>query len=187
MSSGFGVALIDVLVELLEARAGEESNRDLSSPVASGPTPTGQQPILTPPPSGPTVALSVEAPTAIATATPTGAPTETPTVIATATPTVRPPAATVPPPTERSGETKVVAVVMVPGLNVRGGPDMTYPRLGYLGRGDVAEVVGFHPDSGWLQIIFEEAPEGKGWISGKQDYVTIVGALDAVPMVEALP
>ena len=64
---------------------------------------------------------------------------------------------------------------------------MAYPSLGYLKRGDEAEVVGFHPDSGWLQIIFEEAPEGKGWISGKGDYVTIVGSLEAVPVVEASP
>ncbi len=88
-------------------------------------------------------------------------------------------------PTGGPAEAKVMVVVRVRGLNVRSGPGLAYPILGHLGSGDEAEVVGFHPDSGWLQIVFEEGPGGQGWISGKEAYVTIVGSLDAVPVVEA--
>lgn len=194
MSSGFGTALMDMLINLLESRAGKESIRVLPSPVASLPAPTVQKPNLISPPAEQMLTPSAEKPTATATPTvtppPTERPTETPT--ATATPTFEPPATPVPSPTaqmlaERPAEAKVVAVIVASGLNVRNGPDVAYPILGHLGRGDVAEVVGFHPDSGWLQITFEEAPEGKGWVSGKKDYVTIIGSLDEVPVVEAPP
>ncbi|MGQ9626612.1 MAG: SH3 domain-containing protein [Anaerolineae bacterium] len=189
MSSGFGTALMDMLINMLESRAGKESSRVLPSPVASLPAPTVQKPSLIPP-AGQTVIPSAETPTATATPTATPSSTETPT--ATATPTFEPPATPVPSPTpqmlaERQAEAKVVVVVTARGLNVRSGPDIAYPNLGYLKSGEQAEVLGFHPDSGWLQIAFEEAPEGKGWVSGKKDYVTIIGSLDEVPVVEAPP
>ncbi len=191
MSSGFGLALMDRLIEVLEARAGQEAeavtpklaSSSPSSPPASRPTPTvtlaAQTPTATPTPT--------VSPSATATPAPTQAPTERPTVIVAATPTIMPPATATPAPTEGPSEAKVTALVVARGLNVRSGPDTAYPGLGHLRKGDEAEVIGFHPDSGWLQIVFEEAPLGRGWISGKAAYVTVTGSLDALPVVEVPP
>lgn len=65
-------------------------------------------------------------------------------------------------------------------LNVRQGPGVEYPVLGYLPAGQWAVVTGINTDGSWLQIVFAAAPGGRGWVSRR--YV-MVGDLTGVPQV----
>ncbi len=77
------------------------------------------------------------------------------------------------------------AEVTVSELNVRGGPGVAYPIHGYLKEGDVVNVVGVDPVSGWLQIAYPGTSDGVAWISGHELYVQIEGSLSVVPEVAA--
>lgn len=107
----------------------------------------------------------------------------TSTLVATMTPTTRlsPRATDVYVPAGQSVLTTTV------DLNVRQGPGVEYPVLGYLPAGRSAAVTGVNADRSWLQIVFATAPGGRGWVSRR--YV-VVGDLTGVPQVSvpvALP
>ncbi len=90
-------------------------------------------------------------------------------------------------PTPTAAPAKAWAEVTVRGLRVRTGPGIEYPPLGALKQGDTVDIVGREAASGWLQIVYDQAADGVGWISGKEPYVEIKGSLEDVPNVEAAP
>jgi uncharacterized protein YraI len=50
-------------------------------------------------------------------------------------------------------------------LNVRSGPGTDFNSLGTLNPQDVVGLIGKDPNGVWLQINFENGPEGKGWVN----------------------
>jgi N-acetylmuramoyl-L-alanine amidase len=50
-------------------------------------------------------------------------------------------------------------------LNVRSGPGTGFNSLGTLNPQDVVGLIGKDPNGAWLQINYENGPEGKGWIN----------------------
>jgi TolB protein len=64
------------------------------------------------------------------------------------------------------------AEVISAGLNVRNGPGIEYPVIGYLNQGESVPVLEIDPDSGWLRVqVADDA--GTGWISGVPEYVSL--------------
>lgn len=67
------------------------------------------------------------------------------------------------------------AVRILVDLNVRGGPGVQFPRVGFLLGGDTAAVIGRDPNSGWWQI--QCPPESSGaecWVSGGSQYTRLL-------------
>lgn len=50
-------------------------------------------------------------------------------------------------------------------VNVRYGPGPNFDRLGVVQAGDQLRIVGYHTQFPWVQIAFDGAPEGVGWIA----------------------
>ncbi len=73
-------------------------------------------------------------------------------------------------PTPSSGLT---VEVLANRLNVRAGPNVGFPTVGYLDKGQELPVLQRDAESGWLQIPFAEGPEGKGWITNREPYVRL--------------
>lgn len=96
------------------------------APVAAAPTDT-PAPTATPAPSS----------------TPTPEPTATPTAVPTDTPTPEPTDTPIPLPQ---------AEVIVDTLNLRGGPDTTYPVLGKATKGEKLPVLARNHDDSWLEV-----------------------------------
>src|SRR3989304_6324419 len=67
-------------------------------------------------------------------------------------------------------------------VRVRSGPDVDYPQVGRLYRGETAPVVGKNEDASWWQIEYAGAEDGLGWVTA--EFVTLVGDAAAVPVVE---
>ena len=91
------------------------------------------------------------------------------------------------PVTQVNAEDGVWAEVKATSLNVREGPGVSFPTVGALSSGSKAEVLGIHPETGWLQIVYREGPDGKGWISGSDKYVTVHGSLADVLQIVDVP
>jgi PKD repeat protein/uncharacterized protein YgiM (DUF1202 family) len=106
-------------------------------------------------------------------------PTETP--VAPGEPTATPTDEGDPVATPEPGQPVVTATT---NLNIRGGPGIAYPVLGFLRAGQRAEVTGISADAGWWQIKFPGAGDGHGWLSAK--YVTAQNTSN-VPVVQAPP
>lgn len=153
---------------------------------------TGCGGLATPPP--PTVTRvptrtpvpEAEVPPATSSPTPTPQPAVTPTPIPepTATPTAAPTATPSPPPTATPTPAPPQAVVREGPLNVRTGPDTTYPRIGQLKEGTEVEITGRNEEGTWWQIAYEEGEGGRAWIAA--EYVQTRGEM-AVEVVEAPP
>jgi WD40 repeat protein len=128
---------------------------------------------------------------AVAAATPTASPTPrppTPTPTLVPTPTPLPPTST-PTSTAEALADEAASVpqaeVVVSALNVREGPGVGYPVIGVAWGGDTLDVTGVNLTGDWLQVL--TADGNPGWISGKPAYTRVVGSLDGVAVVEALP
>ncbi len=81
----------------------------------------------------------------------------------------------------------VWAEIKVPSLNVREGPGVSFSAIGVLLEGAKVGVLGVHSATGWLQVEFADGPDGKGWITGQDRYVTISGSLKDVPQIVDVP
>ncbi len=67
------------------------------------------------------------------------------------------------------------AVRILVDLNVRGGPGVQFPRVGFLLGGDVAAVIGRDPNSGWWQIRCPpEVNAPQCWVSGGSQYTRLL-------------
>jgi len=51
-----------------------------------------------------------------------------------------------------------------PQINVRSGPNTTYPEVGVLVAGQQVVAVGRTPGGDWIQIVYPGVPEGVAWI-----------------------
>jgi uncharacterized protein YraI len=67
-------------------------------------------------------------------------------------------------------------------VNVRGEPSTASAPLGMIGPNSKVLVIGKDPSGNWFQIIFAEAPDGKGWLTAQ--YVDVKD-LDTVPVAGA--
>lgn len=63
-------------------------------------------------------------------------------------------------------------------LNVRGGPGVQFPRVGFLLGGDTVTAIGRDPASGWWQIqCSPEIDASECWVSGGAQYTRLLGEL----------
>ena len=77
------------------------------------------------------------------------------------------------------------AEIVISSLNMREGPGTDYAIAGAASAGDTFEIIGIDPATGWLQVA--DARGDACWISGNSKYVRVVGTLDDVPAVQAVP
>ena len=65
-------------------------------------------------------------------------------------------------------------------VNVRSDPSTASTLLGMLGPSTKVQIIGKDPSGNWVQIIFPQIPNGKGWLTVQ--YVN-VKVLDAIPVI----
>jgi PKD repeat protein/uncharacterized protein YraI len=106
----------------------------------------------------------------------TGTPTEEISATSTATPLPEIPMAAPAPETPTA--------TAITDLNVRSGPGIVYTVLGVLRTGQSAEITGISANSGWWQIQYSGAADGRGWVSAP--YVT-AKSTGNLPVVQAPP
>lgn len=70
------------------------------------------------------------------------------------------------------------------GLNIRSGPGVNFPVIGFARDGDKGEIVGRSADGRWWAAAVPSAPGGVGWVSA--DFV-IVSNTENVPVIEVAP
>ncbi|MDX1416888.1 MAG: META domain-containing protein, partial [Candidatus Promineifilaceae bacterium] len=70
------------------------------------------------------------------------------------------------------------------GLNIRSGPGVNFPIIGFAQNGDEGEIVGRSTDSRWWAVAVPSAADGIGWVSA--DFV-IVRDVEDVPVIEVAP
>jgi len=59
----------------------------------------------------------------------------------------------------------ITVITTEPQINVRTGPgSIAYPIVGTLLQGQTAPALGRSPGGDWIQIQFDSAPTGKGWV-----------------------
>lgn len=127
-------------------------------------------------------ATSTPTPTQTPTATPTTTPTSTPTSTASYTPTPTPTRT----PTQTATSTgEVVAYVKVGyRINVRSGPDQSYPSIASVGPETRMVVLGYNEDRTWVYVRLPDDEVGstiEGWVAKR--LVTIIGGTASLPIV----
>ncbi len=70
------------------------------------------------------------------------------------------------------------------GLNIRSGPGVNFPVIGFAEDGDEGEIVGRSADNRWWAAAVSSAPDGIGWVSA--DFV-IASNTENVPVLEVEP
>jgi len=70
------------------------------------------------------------------------------------------------------------------GLNIRSGPGVNFPVIGFARDGDEGEIVGRSADNRWWAAAVPSAPGGVGWASA--DFVIATNA-ENVPVIEVAP
>lgn len=70
------------------------------------------------------------------------------------------------------------------GLNIRSGPGVNFPVIGFARDGDEGEIVGRSADNRWWAAAIPTAPGGIGWASA--DFVIATNA-ENVPVIEVAP
>ncbi len=70
------------------------------------------------------------------------------------------------------------------GLNIRSGPGVNFPVIGFARDGDEGEIVGRSADNRWWAAAVPSAPDGIGWASA--DFVIATNA-ENVPVIEVAP
>ena len=65
---------------------------------------------------------------------------------------------------------------------MRGEPSTASSALGMIGPNTKVQVIGKDPSGNWVQIVFAQAPTGKGWVTAQ--YVTVKD-MNTVPVVGA--
>jgi hypothetical protein len=84
-----------------------------------------------------------------------------------------------------AGGTAFITVTYIEPINVRSGPgSFDYPVVGSLPVGATAVAIGRSPAGEWIQIVFSDAPRGKGWVYAPNVSLSPGGLL---PIVEPPP
>jgi len=86
-----------------------------------------------------------------------------------------PPPAPAPTPATATGR-----VAGTQSLNIRSGPGVNFPVIGFARLGDEGEIVGRSADARWWAVSVPSAPDGIGWVSA--DFVIATNA-DDVPVI----
>ncbi len=68
---------------------------------------------------------------------------------------------------------------------VRAGPDEDFDVLGIVSANEPLQIVGVSQDGLWFKVIYTNAPDGFGWVSG--EVVRVSGNLANLPIVEGPP
>lgn len=89
-----------------------------------------------------------------------------------------PPTAT-PTPTQVGSEAEVTAQI-----NVRVGPASTFEAIGILNPRDRVYVTGVTINGLWYQIVFEDGPDGRGWVAA--EYIRELGDFRRIPYYDTL-
>jgi hypothetical protein len=66
-------------------------------------------------------------------------------------------------------------------INIRFGPGVDYPRIGVARAGETYEITARHTQLPWLQIRYDAAPNGYGWVAN--DLMEIQGDISIVPAI----
>lgn len=82
------------------------------------------------------------------------------------------------------GGENIPSVQAITNVNIRSGPDLDYGKIGLLGAGEEAEVVGVSVDRLWWALAVPYAKIGEAWVS--VDYVIPQNIFD-VPVLEPVP
>jgi uncharacterized protein YraI len=72
-----------------------------------------------------------------------------------------------------------VAGIVLGEVNVRYGPGADYPRLGVATRGERFQIIGYHTQYPWVQVAYENSPNGMAWIA--RDLLDIQGNVFSLP------
>lgn len=123
---------------------------------------------VVPPPAANLVNGSPPAQAEPTSSAPTGIPTSTPITTA--------------PETDIGILTGPAARVVVAELNIRQGPDTSYPPVGTLHRGDLVQIVGRNADSSWWAVSYRG---GTAWVLS--ELVAPEGDVSTVPLVAPPP
>jgi len=67
-------------------------------------------------------------------------------------------------------------------VNVRAGPGTDYDLIGYLIRGQRADIYGRSADNKWVKVVYVGGPENTGWVY--VPLVRIVGDVPSFPIVQ---
>jgi len=113
-----------------------------------------------------------------ATVTPSGGfqfPTATQTIIGASTST----------PTRTPTTTPVQARIIGDPTNLRDGPGLDFEIIAELTPGDLLPIIGRWLGTDWLQVTWEDGPEGKAWVYAP--LVIVEGDITTVPAVEPPP
>ena len=70
------------------------------------------------------------------------------------------------------------------GVNIRSGPGINFPVIGFARDGDEGKIIGRSADGGWWVVAMPSAPNGVGWVSA--DFV-IATNVENVPVLESPP
>jgi len=82
------------------------------------------------------------------------------------------------------GGENIPSVQAITNVNIRSGPDLDYGKIGLLGAGEEAEVIGVSADRLWWALAVPYAKIGEAWVS--VDYVIPQNIFD-VPVLEPVP
>lgn len=66
-------------------------------------------------------------------------------------------------------------------INIRYGPGVDYPRIGFARAGEQFQVIAWHTQFPWLQIRYPGAPNGVGWVA--RDLLDVQGDVFSLPSI----
>lgn len=66
-------------------------------------------------------------------------------------------------------------------INVRYGPNTTFPRVGVAAANERFQITAYHTQVPWVQVRFEQSPNERAWI--QMDLLTIEGNIYSLPSV----
>lgn len=75
------------------------------------------------------------------------------------------------PPAAAQGGEPPTLTVLVEALNIRSGPDASYPAFDTLPQGTTTGIIGYNAQTGWWQVVSRFG--SPGWVSGDAAYVAV--------------
>lgn len=103
-------------------------------------------------------------------------------ITATLPPTLTPRPSTTPLPPTITPTVMPITGVTTTKVNVRSEPNTASPLIGILDNAVKVQITGKDPSGNWLQILYSDSPDGKGWLAAT--YISIQGTPN-IPVVGA--
>lgn len=82
-------------------------------------------------------------------------------------------------PTATPTSANAIVGLVTGDINIRYGPGIDFPRIGFARAGATFEIVAWHTQFPWVQIRYADAPNGFGWVA--KDLLDIQGDLFSLP------